>query len=77
MFGIGLPEVGTLVILLLMGALYFVPSFIAKGRKHHQAFAIFMLNLFAGWTILGWVGALVWACTKPNVSVPVSVSIDQ
>ena len=25
--------------------------------------AIFVLNLFLGWTLLGWVGALVWAAT--------------
>jgi hypothetical protein len=26
--------------------------------------AIFFLNLFLGWTFLGWVAAFVWACTS-------------
>ena len=43
--------------------IYFVPAIIAAGRKHHQAGAIFVLNLLAGWTVLGWIVAVVWACT--------------
>ena len=47
---------------------YFLPALIAAGRKHHQAGAIFALDLLLGWTFLGWVGALVWALTavKPR-----------
>lgn len=41
---------------------YFLPSFIA--RKHKQFTAIFVLNLLLGWTIIGWVGSLIWALTK-------------
>jgi|SRR5208282_1226598 len=43
---------------------YFLPSMI--GNQKRNAGAIFMLNLFLGWTLLGWVIALVWACTKDN-----------
>jgi hypothetical protein len=42
---------------------YLAPAFIASARGHHQTMAIFVLNLFLGWTLLGWVGALVWAAT--------------
>jgi hypothetical protein len=44
--------------------LYFVPSFLAIKRKN--AAAIFMLNLFLGWTFIGWVVALVWAVSEPK-----------
>lgn len=40
---------------------YFVPMFVAGARGHPQTGAIAILNIFLGWTILGWVGALVWA----------------
>jgi hypothetical protein len=47
---------------------YFVPAFVAKGRN--RADAIFMLNLLLGWTLLGWIGALIWAmCEKPKAVV--------
>lgn len=28
--------------------------------------AIFVVNLFLGWTLIGWVVALAWAVTKPT-----------
>jgi len=42
---------------------YLFPYFVARVRHHHNAEAIGILNLFLGWTFLGWVLALVWACT--------------
>ncbi|MBI4531453.1 MAG: superinfection immunity protein [Candidatus Latescibacteria bacterium] len=44
--------------------MYFIPAFVANERKHHNTTPILLLNLFLGWTFLGWVGALIWACTK-------------
>ncbi|MFZ5749392.1 MAG: superinfection immunity protein [Pseudomonadota bacterium] len=41
--------------------LYFLPSFVAFNRGKRNAAAIFILNLFAGWTFIGWVGALIWS----------------
>lgn len=39
---------------------YFMPSLIAVMRRK-QFVGILILNLFLGWTILGWVVALIWA----------------
>jgi hypothetical protein len=50
-----------LLFLIIMGVIYFIPSVIANNRKHRQFTAIFILNLFFGWTLIGWVGALIWA----------------
>ena len=48
--------------------IYFVPLFVASIRNHPNAVAISLLNLFLGWTLIGWVGALVWAslANKPR-----------
>jgi hypothetical protein len=54
------------LILWICIALYFMPTLVAVMRHHRQRLAILMLSLFAGWTFLGWVGALVWACTTPE-----------
>jgi hypothetical protein len=51
-------------ILTVAAALYFLPWLIALLRGHHNAAAIFMLNLLLGWTGLGWVVALVWSMTS-------------
>jgi hypothetical protein len=41
--------------------MYFLPSIIALIRSKRDVTAILLLNLFLGWTMIGWVVALVWA----------------
>ena len=40
--------------------IYFLPGIIAILQKRNKSTAIFILNLLLGWTIIGWVAALVW-----------------
>ena len=47
---------------------YFFPSIIAFARSKRDATSIFLLNLFLGWTLIGWVVALIWA-SKNDVPV--------
>lgn len=48
----------SLVFFVLFCMLYFVPTLAAaRGRRG----SVFVLNLFLGWTMLGWVLALVMA----------------
>jgi Superinfection immunity protein len=62
--------------LVFMIVLYFLPAII--GRDKRDAAGIFLLNLFLGWTVIGWVIALIWACAaEPYVPVrlvPVQVA---
>jgi len=56
------------VVLIGLFALYLLPGIVAHKRCHPNETAILVLNLLLGWTLLGWVGALVWACTnQPSV----------
>ncbi|MBB3941721.1 hypothetical protein GGR39_003402 [Novosphingobium fluoreni] len=48
--------------------LYFVPTLIAFMRRKRNARAIFALNLFLGWSFLGWVAALVWSLLTDGTS---------
>jgi hypothetical protein len=54
----------SVTLFLLAAIFYFVPFAVAQMRGQRNATAIFVLNLLLGWTLLGWVGALVWACTS-------------
>ena len=47
----------------LIFVLYFLPAVIAFLRTHHNRYAILLLNIFLGWTFLGWLASLVWAST--------------
>jgi Superinfection immunity protein len=42
--------------------LYFLPSAVGSTKKN--ALAIFMCNLFFGWTVIGWILTLIWACMQ-------------
>lgn len=55
----------TTIYFLMVLALYFVPTFMAtSGRKA----SVFVVNLFFGWTLLGWVVALFMAIrSRENV----------
>jgi hypothetical protein len=43
--------------------LYIAPLIIATVRDHHRLPWIGLLNFAAGWTVVGWIGALVWSVT--------------
>lgn len=49
--------------LLIPLLLYFLPTVIGLARGHHDGFAIFLTNLLLGWTVIGWVIALIWSVT--------------
>jgi hypothetical protein len=56
------------VVLLIVFVIYFIPTAIAIIRKNRQTPAVIAVNFFLGWTLLGWVGALVWALAGPQES---------
>lgn len=51
-------------LLLIMICLYFIPAIVGFSKGKNNAGAIFLLNLFLGWTFIGWVVALIWAATN-------------
>lgn len=61
-----LEGVGFLVVAAL---LYFLPAVIA--RKKRNASSVFVINLFLGWTLIGWVVALAMAVNNPSPPVVV------
>jgi hypothetical protein len=51
----------TLLILFFL-ACYFLPTLVGWNKKNSGA--IFALNFFLGWTVVGWIIALVWALSS-------------
>jgi hypothetical protein len=63
-------ETAALFVIALLIATYFLPLVIALMRgPHRQTLAIGLLNLLLGWTLVGWVVALVWAVTNPPAPI--------
>ncbi len=53
-----------LFLLAIALGIYFLPTIIAMAKHRRNTLAIFALNLLAGWTFVGWVGALVWSLVQ-------------
>ena len=60
-----------IIVLIFLLAIYFIPTIVAFSRNKNNRTAIFVLNLFLGWTLVGWIVSLVWACIsdKPQTIV--------
>jgi hypothetical protein len=61
--------IGGLLLLCLLLWLYFLPWWVARVRKHPNIDSIVVVNLFLGWTFIGWVACLAWsvsAAGKPQ-----------
>jgi hypothetical protein len=61
-----------LLIIVAAVAFYFIPTIVAFARKHHQAGAVFAINLLLGWTLIGWVVALAMSLSahrQPPVTI--------
>jgi heme/copper-type cytochrome/quinol oxidase subunit 2 len=41
--------------------LYMIPSIEADARNRDDAFAITVVNVLLGWTVIGWIAAFMWA----------------
>jgi len=58
----------------VVGLIYFLPSFIAARRHAQRTSGIILLNLFLGLTALGWLAALIWAVSAhPESAASIAV----
>lgn len=63
--------VGVAVVIVVGIALYFIPSIVGSSRKVVNIGSIFAINLFLGWSLVGWVVALAMALrTNPPHAYP-------
>jgi Superinfection immunity protein len=54
---------------------YFIPSYVAYERKNPHLLAIVLVNILLGWTIVGWIAALVMALVDPRLVSNLGVRI--
>ncbi|EDU6304658.1 superinfection immunity protein [Salmonella enterica] len=59
-------SVWKIIVLAFIIPIYLLPGIIASTRKHKNATAIWILDIFLGWSCLGWLVALIWSFTNPG-----------
>jgi membrane glycosyltransferase len=55
------PDMVAVVMAMLIATLYMLPTLIAYGRDVPQRQMIVVINLVFGWTVAGWVVAMIMA----------------
>jgi len=60
-FLLGLPILVLILVAVVAFVIHFLPAFVAGSRRASNFWWIFAINFFFGWTLIGWVIALVWA----------------
>lgn len=58
------------LVILVAALLYFFPAVIARKKPNGKS--VFVINLFLGWTLIGWVVALAMAVSNPPPPVVLS-----
>ena len=58
---------GTLFLAVLGFVIYFLPTIIGWNKR--TAPSIMIVNVFLGWTLIGWVVALAWAASPDKKEV--------
>ena len=54
-------NIGTGISTAILITIYMFPGYFAQSRGHRNSDSIATFNLFLGWTLIGWVCALIWA----------------
>lgn len=62
-------EVAIAWIVTVLSIGYMLPWAIAASRGKSNSWAVGLVNFLLGWTLIGWVAALVMACTSHQVAV--------
>lgn len=54
------------LVILFYLLLYVLPFVIGAYRRVDKITRLFVVNIFLGWTVIGWFIALVWAIFEPS-----------
>lgn len=57
------------LILVLVCCAYLTPTLVCYCRHRENSGSVVVVNLFLGWTLIGWVVALAMACHTPAATV--------
>lgn len=49
--------------ILIWIAVWMIPAVVAYYREHHNKTAILLVTVLLGWTVIGWIAALIWSVT--------------
>lgn len=63
-----------IIYLVLMAAIYLLPTISAFSRGHASRWGIFATNLLLGWSGILWIVALIWSLSNKGQTTIVNVT---
>lgn len=63
----------SIISLLFILLLYFLPTIIGLGRKHKRVISIFFMNLLFGWTLIGFILILIWSLSSEKEPYTINI----
>lgn len=57
----------SILIILIVTFIYFVPALKAYENEKRNKASVLVINIFLGWTLIGWIIALAMAVGKDKV----------
>lgn len=61
---------GFIIACIIIAFVYFIPSIIGWNKRNSAP--ILAVNIFLGWTFIGWVVALIWAFSNDDTEPAVA-----
>lgn len=58
----------TAIVLVAAFCIYLIPTIIATLRQRPNVVGIALVNVLAGWTVIGWVFPLIWAFSNDGLT---------
>lgn len=68
----GSSPIAGFILMVIAFVAYFLPTFIAAKRNHPNGNGIGLLNIFLGWTGIGWLASLIWSVSAIHQDRPES-----
>ena len=59
-------SIGAIALLIFGVVLYTLPSVLACLSVHPSRYGVYFVNWLLGWTVFGWIGAMIWALSGIN-----------
>lgn len=60
-----IPSIAATALSFVLPLLYLFPAYVAFRRNAESKWAVFVANIFLGWTVILWLVCLIWSTMMP------------
>ena len=65
---VAMSQLGVVLFIIAGALIYFAPSINAFRCAHPKKWYVLLANVLLGWTLLGWIGTMIWSFTMIQIT---------